>query len=170
MHVILYYKFFFEIAHILGKTNTAADLISRLQVNPNEKLILKIQEDAPTQPIEVNIHSTGITQEDQVFFHADGVGFPSEKQLWQRKQEKSNTVHMEPPVETVPHCYKNDSCRNTLRQSMESFDKVTRNLIEQNADPVLLKSKKKCSDYLLINKSSQKFPDTLFIFETKNAS
>ena len=37
-------------------------------MDPNEKLILKIGEDIPTKSIEVNIDSTGITQEQSVFF------------------------------------------------------------------------------------------------------
>ena len=37
-------------------------------MDPNEKIILKIREDFPTKPIEVNIESTGIAQEEPVFF------------------------------------------------------------------------------------------------------
>ena len=58
----------FTIAHIPGKMNTAADILSRLEMDPNEKLILKIREDIPTKPIEVNIESTAIAQEETVFF------------------------------------------------------------------------------------------------------
>ena len=47
--------------------NTAADFLSRLEIDPNEKIILKIREDIPTKPIEVNIESTGIAQEATVF-------------------------------------------------------------------------------------------------------
>ena len=58
----------FTIAHFPGKMNTAADFLSRLEMNPNEKIILKIREDIPTKPLEVNIESTGIAQEETVFF------------------------------------------------------------------------------------------------------
>ena len=37
--------------------NTAADFLSRLEIDPNEKISLKIREDIPTKPIEVNIES-----------------------------------------------------------------------------------------------------------------
>ena len=73
-------------------------------VNPNEKFILKIREEVPTQPIEVNIQSTGTTQEDQVFFPTEDAQMPSEKQLRRRKEEKRNAVHKEPPSITVSHC------------------------------------------------------------------
>ena len=61
-------QFNFTIAHIPGKMNTAADFLSRLEIDPNEKIILKIREDIPTKPIEANIESTGFAQEEMVFF------------------------------------------------------------------------------------------------------
>ena len=61
-------QFNFTIAHIPGKMNTAADFLFRLEMDPNEKIILKIREDIPTKPIEVNIEFTGIAQEEPVFF------------------------------------------------------------------------------------------------------
>ena len=60
-------QFNFTIAHIPGKMNTAADFLSRLERDPNEKIILKTRKDIPTKPIEVDIESTGIAQEEQVF-------------------------------------------------------------------------------------------------------
>ena len=54
----------FTIATTPGKMNTAADFQSQKETDPNENIILKIQEDVPMQSIEVNIQSTGITQED----------------------------------------------------------------------------------------------------------
>ena len=58
----------FTIAHIPGKMNTAAEFLSRLEMDPSDKLILKIREDIPTKPIEVNIEFTGIAQEEPVIF------------------------------------------------------------------------------------------------------
>ena len=61
-------QFNFTIAHNPGKMNTAADFLSRLKMDPNEKIILKVREDIPTKPIDVNIESTGIAQEEPDFF------------------------------------------------------------------------------------------------------
>ena len=61
-------QFKFTIAHIPGKMNTAADYLSRLGIDPTGKIILKIREDIPTKPIEVNIECTGIAQKEPVFF------------------------------------------------------------------------------------------------------
>ena len=74
-------QFNITIAHNPGKMNTATDFLSRLDFDPNQKLILKIQEVMPTLPIEVNLQSTGKTQEDQVFFHTKDANLPSEQQL-----------------------------------------------------------------------------------------
>ena len=55
------------VAHIPGKMNTSVNFLSRLELDPNEKITLKIREDNPTKPIEVNIESTGIPPEEPVF-------------------------------------------------------------------------------------------------------
>ena len=64
--------------------NTAAHFFSRLEKDPNEKIILKIREDIPTKPIEVNIESTGIAQEKPVFFDTTDQQETTEKELWKR--------------------------------------------------------------------------------------
>ena len=61
-------QYSFTVAHIPGKMNNAADFLSRLEMDPNEKMFLQIREDIRTKPIEVNIESTGIAQEEPVFF------------------------------------------------------------------------------------------------------
>ena len=40
--------------------NTAADFLSRLESKPHGEIVVKNREDVPSQPIEVNIESTGI--------------------------------------------------------------------------------------------------------------
>ena len=62
-------QFNFIIAHIPGKMNTAADVPSCVEFDPNENNKLKSREVIPTQPIEVNIDkSTGLAQKDQFIF------------------------------------------------------------------------------------------------------
>ena len=89
-------QFNFTIAHIPGKMNTAADFISRLEMDPNEKVNLKIREDIPTKPIEVNIESTGIAQEEPVFSDPTDHQETTEKELWKRKEEVRNAIPNEP--------------------------------------------------------------------------
>ena len=78
-------QFNFTIAHIPGKNNTAADYLSRLEICPKEKLILRIREDTSTTPIELNVQSAGVTKEDQIFY-TDEVE-ETEEQIWKRKQD-----------------------------------------------------------------------------------
>ena len=39
-----------------------------MEMDPNEKLVLKIRADVETQPIEVNVRSPAVSEEEQVFF------------------------------------------------------------------------------------------------------
>ena len=59
------------IAHIPGKNNTAADYLSRLEISPKGKLLLRIREDISTTPIELNVQSAGVTEEEQIFYTDD---------------------------------------------------------------------------------------------------
>ena len=45
---------------------TAADFLSRTEVNPVEKLEMSIRNDIQTKAIEVNIQSSGIVEEEQI--------------------------------------------------------------------------------------------------------
>ena len=79
-------QFDFTIAHIIpGKNNTVADYLSRMEMDFNEKLILKIREDVETQPIEVNVQSAGVSEEEQVFFTEEHN--ETEEQIWERKKQ-----------------------------------------------------------------------------------
>ena len=106
-------QFNFTIAHIPGKMNTAADFLSRLEMDPNEKIILKIRKDNPTKPIEVNIESTGIAQEEKVSFDTTDQPETTEKELWKRKEEAQSTIPNHPPVITVACYYANDLHKDT---------------------------------------------------------
>ena len=90
-------QFNFTIAHIPGKNNTAADYLSRLEICPKEKLILRIREDISTTPIELNVQSAGVTEEDQIFYTDDNE--ETEEQIWQRKKDaRSNPTNQLPDI------------------------------------------------------------------------
>ena len=134
--------FNFTNAHIPGKMNTAADFLFRLEIDPNEKVILKIREDIPTKPIEVNIESTGIAQEETVFFDPTDQQDTTENELWKRKDEVRNAIPKEPPVITVSCYYANDLHKDTTILNIAQLTKPSRILIEQNSDPTLLNFKR----------------------------
>ena len=43
-----------------------------MEMDPNENIVLKIREDVETRPIEVNVNSTGLSEEEQVFVAEEG--------------------------------------------------------------------------------------------------
>ena len=135
-------QFNFNIAHIPGKMNTAADFLSRLEMDPNKKVLLKIREDIPTKPIEVNIESTGIAQEEPVFSDPTDHQETTEKELWKRKEEVRNTIPNEPPVITVSCYYAKDLHKGTTIVNIAQLTKPSRILIEQDSDPTLLNFKR----------------------------
>ena len=123
-------QFNFTIAHVPGTMNTAADFLSRLELDPNEKISLKIRKDIPTKPIEVNIESTGIAQEEQVFFDPTDQIETTEKELWKRKKEVRNTIPNDPPVITVSCYYANDLRKDTTIVNIAQLTKPSRILME----------------------------------------
>ena len=56
---------------VAGSQNTAADLISRLELTPEEKVLLKLRGDILTSPIEFNLQSTDVANEEQLLFLLD---------------------------------------------------------------------------------------------------
>ena len=135
-------QFNFTIAHIRGKMNTAADFLSRLELDPKEKVILKIREDIPTKPIEVNIVSTVIAQEEPVFFDPTDQQENTEKELWTRKEGARNAIPHDPPVITVSCYYANHLHKDTSIVNIAQLTKPSRILIEQDSDPTPLNFKR----------------------------
>ena len=131
-------QFSFTIPHILGKMNTAADFLTRLEMHPNEKIFLKIREDIPTKAIEVNIESTGIAQEEPVSFDPADPPETTEKELWKSKEETRNAIPNDPPVITMSCYYANDLHKDTTIVNIAQLTKSSRILIEQDSDPTLL--------------------------------
>ena len=99
---------------IQGKCKPQQILLSCLEMDPNEKkTILKIREDIRTKPIEMSIESTGIPQEEPVFFDTTDREETTQKELWSRKEEAQNAIPKDPPVITVSCYYANDLHKDT---------------------------------------------------------
>ena len=111
-------------------------------MDPNEKTILKIREDIPTKAIEVNIESTGIAQEEQVFFYPADPQEITEKELWKRKEGARNAIPTDPPVITVSCYYANDLHKDKKIVNIAQLTKPSRILIEHDSDPTLLNFKR----------------------------
>ena len=85
-------QFHFTIAHVPGKTNTAADFLSRLDIQPKDKVHLTIRDDIRTTPIQVNIQSSDVPEEEQFFFMPDD-DTETEEQIWERKLRARKKIH-----------------------------------------------------------------------------
>ena len=78
-------QFNFRIMHVAGTLNTAADFLSRLEVTPKENIKLTIREDVRTTPIQINMQSTDVADDEQQFFFPDEQ-LETEEEILQRKQ------------------------------------------------------------------------------------
>ena len=71
--------------------------MSRLEADPEDKLVMKTREDVQTLPIEINVQSAGVSQEEQIFYTNDD--HETEEQYWARKEAiRKNPATDEPTV------------------------------------------------------------------------
>ena len=73
--------------------NTAANFLSRTEINPTEILEMNLRNDIQTKAIEVNIQSSGIAEEEQIHIHPDDEN--DEKTLWEEKDNIRNQAQTE---------------------------------------------------------------------------
>ena len=127
-------QFNFTIAHIPGKNNTAADYLSRLEISPKEKLILRIREDIPTTPIELHVQSAGVSEEGQIFFTDDDD--ETEEQILQRKRNaRAHPAHQLPDISFEKFTtHKSQYHKLSTIQKLTSINSIA---VEQNNDIIL---------------------------------
>ena len=75
---------------VAGTQNTAADFLSRIDLNPKERVELKIRNDITIRPIQVNLQSTDIADEEHLFFLPDETIETEEEILLQEEQARQN--------------------------------------------------------------------------------
>ena len=83
-------QFNFHIMHVAGTQNTAADFLSRIELTPKERVELKIREDITIRPIQVNLQSTDVADEEQIFFLPDETIETEEEIFLQKEQARQN--------------------------------------------------------------------------------
>ena len=79
-------QFNFHIMHVAGTHNTAADFLSRIDLNPKGSVELKIRDDIIIRPIQVNLQSTDVADEEQLFFLPDET-IETEKEILLQKEQ-----------------------------------------------------------------------------------
>ena len=75
--------------HVAARQNTAADFLTRLELTPKESVQLKLRDDILTLPIEVNLQTTDVADEEQLFFLRDEEQ-ESEQEILQGKHVVNN--------------------------------------------------------------------------------
>ena len=76
--------------HVAGTQITAAGFLSRKKINPKEWVELEIREDTTIRPIQVNILSKDVANEDQLFFLQEETIETEEDILLQKEQARQN--------------------------------------------------------------------------------
>ena len=127
------------IAHIPCKNNRAADYPSRMEMDPTEKLVLKIREDVETRPIEVNVQSAGVSEEEQVFFTEEDN--ETEQQIWERKQQSKKGLMVPETVTQIDAISENTV--EEITNFTQKLRKTNQILLKQSRDPILLQLKAK---------------------------
>ena len=119
--------------------NTAADFLSRTEINPTEKLEMNLRNDLQTKAIEVNIQSSGIAEEEQIYVHPDDEN--DEKTHWEQKDNIRNQArtetHNEPENEITELQNFHKPTAGTIDYREGRFRDNAKIRLEQNNDPVL---------------------------------
>ena len=157
-------QFNFNLAHIAGSVNTAADFFSRLELKVTERIRLKIREDVPTTPIEVTTSSSDVADEEQFFFTQTDDQDETEEQTLQRKEQSRKkaaewVVNQEPSSlkPSIDEFTKIDG--NTTSYYLHGIKAIARKRAEQDAHLILKNLKLKIlgqrNDDVLLTTDSQ---------------
>ena len=138
-------QFKFRIMHVAGSQNTAADFLSRLELTPKEKVQLKLRDDILTSPIEVNLQSSDVADEEQLFFLPDEED-ESEQEIFARKALSKRRALDEHERELSTKV--TEVIKIPLNSTVYSFGAIKENARirnEQDADPLLKALKQRIS-------------------------
>ena len=104
-----------------------------MEMDPTEKLVLKIRADVEIQPIEVNVQSAGVSEEEQVFF-------TEEEQIWERKRQSKAGLKVSETVIQIDAISENVEEITNFTQKIRRTNQI---LLEPSKDPILLQLKAK---------------------------
>ena len=71
-----------------GNAKYSADVLSRIDLNPKERVELKIRNDITIRPIQVNLQPTHVADEEHIYFLPDEIIETQEKFLLQKEQAR----------------------------------------------------------------------------------
>ena len=138
-------QFNFRIMHVAGTLNTAADFLSRLEITPKEKIELTKREDIRTTPIQINMQSTDVADDEQQFFLPDE-RLETGEEILQRKMSAKQRAHTDKQNEITATIQEATMIPiNKLSYSLGAINENPRIRNEQDADTVLKTIKAKLS-------------------------
>ena len=135
--------------HVTGTQNTATDFLSRIDLNPKERIELKLRDDITIRPIQINLQSTDVADEEQLFFLPDETIQTEEEILLQKEQARQNASETETRqiklilTETAPL---------PINKASYTFGAIKENArigVGQDSDPVFQAIKRKliCEEF-----------------------
>ena len=127
-------EIYFVKEHILGKKNTAALLLSRLEANPHERNKHETRQVISTKSIEVNEESAGISPEEPLLNTNENQFETPEQDTWQQNVEIRNTTPGQARVITFASYFLIEIPKESSTMDKTHFSKPSRKLIEQNSD------------------------------------
>ena len=108
--------------------------MSRLEISPKEKLILRIREDIPTTPIELHVQSAGVSEEEQIFYTEDDDEM-EEQTLQRKKDARDHPTSQLPDISFEKYAtHKSDYYKLTTFQKLSYPNSIA---VEQNNDVIL---------------------------------
>ena len=116
--------FNFRIKHVAGSQSTAADFLSSFDLTPKEKVQLKLRDDILTSPIEVNLQSSDVADEEQLFF-SQTKRKNQNKKSWPRKLLANNVLTMNMKKTYPPKSQKSLKYLSTPRSMRSEQSKKT---------------------------------------------
>ena len=79
--------------HVAVTQNTAADFLSRIDLNPKKRVDVKIRDDITIRPIQVNLQSTDVADEEQLFsFQTKLLKLKKKSSYEKNKQDKMHAT------------------------------------------------------------------------------
>ena len=129
----------FVIAHIPGSTNTGAVFLSPVELDATKKLEFTIRDDIQVTPIEVNIQSNGVAEEETLYL--EGEDALTQEQLWKQKQhsgDKAKFAHEKLALGEIDQMQKyHHPTASRYQHKFGHFKDNAKIRIEKNNDPVL---------------------------------
>ena len=123
--------------HVARSQNTAADFLSRLELTSKEKVQLKLRDDILASPIEVNLQSSEVADEEQLFFLTDEEEDSKHKIFARKSLSKQRGINdYEKDLSTKV----TETVKLPLNSAVYSFGAIKENARirnEQDADPLL---------------------------------